>query len=310
MELRQIKYFLTIVEEKSMSKAAIKLNMTQPPLSRQIALLEHELDTLLFIRHPKAIKLTEEGKLFYERAKEIAQLVDTTEKEFQQAIAGETGTLSIACIDSLSSKLLPEHIQAFIKNYPNVNIRVWSGDPNEILTLVDQQFVELGIVRLPILDQQNFEVVPLDKDPIVLAMNKSRNLGGERDYILLEELADVPLICIRPLKSTTKYRHQSVSEMIVDFCQQKGIEPRIICESNDIMTMLTMAKYDIGVTAVPKSAINLLESPELVFKEIKDQTIMSRQSALIWKKGTYLSPISKNFIKSFPETLAIKQMQR
>ena len=263
-------------------------------------MLEHELGVTLFTRHNRQIQLTEQGKVFYERAKEILQLVDSTEKEFKEASDGLSGVLSIACIDSLSSKLLPERISAFQDKYPGVHFRIWSGDPNEVMDLVENQLVELGIVRLPILDHKKFEIIKLYKEPIVIAMHESRNIGGSRDYITLDELEGMPIACIGTLKQSSTYRHQSVSEMIVDVCHQKGFKPQIICESNDIMTLLTMAKYDIGITAIPKSAANLVAGTEIVFKEIREPFIMSRESALIWRKGSFLSTVSKNFIDSFP----------
>ncbi len=300
MDIRHLKYFIAIVEEGKILQAAQRLNIAQPPLSKQLMLLENELGVKLFERQARKLIITEEGKLFYRRAKEILEYIDGSIEEVKELADGTKGTLSIGTIASLGAELLPSRIREFQRHYPKVQFQVWEGDPNRIMELVEKRIVELGIVRLPI-DNRLFEMVSLPDEPIVVAMSRNWDIGKDRPYIKLSELRDIPLMLLRRQKGTSIYNHQLyISDMVETACRQNGFEPKIICESSDITTLLTWAIHDIGITTVPRSAMNLMPNSGLLFKEIREPAIMARPPALIWLKGRYLSTISRKFMEYLP----------
>nr|WP_269320636.1 LysR family transcriptional regulator [Bacillus sp. UNC41MFS5] len=297
--MRHLKYFITIVEEGKISQAAKRLNMAQPPLSQQLKQLENELGVTLFERNTRKLIITEEGMLFYKRAKEILELLTGTVEEVKEFSEGTKGTLSIGTIASLGAQLLPERIRDFQIHFPDVQFQVWEGDPNRIMELVENRIIELGIVRLPI-DNKIFEMIHLPDEPIVVAMSNKWNTDKDRPYIMLSELEDKPLMLLRRQQGTSMYNEDMyTADVVKTACLNVGFEPKIICESSDIMTLLTWAYHDIGIALVPKSAMNLIPNTQLIFKEIIRPSIMARPPALIWLKGRYLSSISRKFMEYF-----------
>jgi LysR family transcriptional regulator, salicylic acid-responsive activator of bsdBCD len=300
MDIRQLHYFTTIVEQGKISLAAKRLHMAQPPLSQHLKLLETELGITLFERHTRKLIITNEGKLLYKRAKQILELTSGTLEEMKELSEGMKGTLSIGTIASLGAKLLPERIRAFQQQYEEVQFQIWEGDPIRIMELVENRIIELGIVRFPI-DTSVFNMIPLPDEPLVVAMHPSRNIGNNSKTIVLSELKDKPLMLLRRHTGTSTYNQDIYTvDILKSACLHNGFEPKIICESSDIMTLLIWANHDIGITIVPKSAINLIPNTELIFKEIINPSIMTRPSALIWLKERYLSTTAKRFIEAFP----------
>lgn len=298
MDIRQLKYFIAIAEEGKILKAAQRLNISQPPLSKQLMLLEEELGVKLFNRQNQRLIITNEGKLFYQRSKKIVELVEGTVEEFKELSEGVRGTLSIGSIPTLGATLLPKRIRNFHQQYPNVQFQVYEGDPNRIKELVANRIVEIGIVRQPINDQL-FDMIQLSEEPIVAAMSEKWNIGENQDYITLAELEGKPLMCIITPKGTSAYNHSSVSDRVVAACLQNGFEPNIIGESSAITPLLNWAHYDIGIAMVPRSAMNIMPNSGLLFKEIREPSIMTHQPALIWLKGNNLSLVSQRFIETF-----------
>jgi LysR family transcriptional regulator, salicylic acid-responsive activator of bsdBCD len=307
MDIRHLKYFITIVEEGTISQAAKRLNMAQPPLSQQLKQLEDELGVTLFERHTRKMIITEEGMLFYQRAKEIMELITGTIEEVKELSEGTKGTLSIGTIAALGAQLLPEKIRDFQLHYPDVQFQVWEGDPIRIMELVANRIIELGIVRLPI-DNSIFDMIHLPDEPIVVAMSNKWNRDDNRPFIRLSELKEKPLMLLRRQQGTSMYNQDMYTvDVVKTACLNAGFEPKIICESSDIMTLLTWADHDIGIALVPKSALNLIPNTNLIIKEITQPSIMARPSALIWLKGRYLSSISRKFMEYFSdESTSIK----
>lgn len=299
MELRRIKYFVSIVEEGNISLAAKKLNMAQPPLSQQLKLFEEELDTKLFERNTRKLILTDEGKFLYEKSLEILEMIDRTRQEMNEISSGISGTLNIGTIPSLGAELMPEKIKDFHNKYPKIEFQVWEGDPNRIMELIEKRIIELGIVRLPI-DKEVFESISLPDEPMVAAMSKNMEFNNDPHFINLEDLKDKPLMLLRRLQGTSPY-NQSLYDpnMFKNACNEHGFEPNIICESNSLMPLLNWANYDIGIAITPRSAEKLIPDSKLIFKQIINPDIMARPSALIWLKDRYLSTVAKKFIEYF-----------
>jgi len=300
MDIRQLKYFLTIVEEGSFSGAAKKLHMTQPPISQQLKILENELGVPLIERTTKTVETTEVGKLFYQKAKEILDMVDGTVEEVKELKEGITGTLSIGTITSLGSELLPDKIQNFKKLYPQVNFQIYEGDPNRVMELVENRNVELGIIRLPV-NTQVFDMISLPEEPMIAVMNRGwEEISNGFPYINLSNLKGKPLMLLKRQQGTSVYIHEMYTvELVKDSCRKIGFEPTIICESDNIATLLNWAYHGIGIAIVPKSAMNLLPNKEIIYKEIINPGIKTRPSGIIWRKKGYLSTASRKFLEYF-----------
>jgi len=299
MELRRIRYFVTIVEEGNISLAAKKLNMAQPPLSQQLKLLEEEVKMKLFERNTRKLILTDEGKFLYEKCIDILELIHRTEQEIEEFSDGISGLLNIGMIPSLGTEILPNKINDFHRRFPNVKFQVWDGDPNRIMELLEKRIIELGIVRLPI-DEELFDSISLPDEPMIAAMSDSLDPTPNSPFIHLEQLKGKPLLLLRRHKGTSAYNHAMYGvDMVRSACKNYGFEPNILLESNSIMPLLTWADYGMGITIIPRSAAKLIPNSKLIFKQIVEPEVMARPSALIWLKNRHLSTLAKRFIEYF-----------
>ena len=132
MELRHIRYFMAVAEELNFTKAAEKLHMAQPPLSRQIQDLEKELGAQLFHRTPHMLKLTEEGVLFSQYAVQILELARRSAEGIRELHTGLTGTLYLASVEGHAPRLISEWIAGFHKLHPHVQYDLWNGSSDEV----------------------------------------------------------------------------------------------------------------------------------------------------------------------------------
>lgn len=155
MDIRQLIYFATIVEEGSISAAAKKLHLSQPPLSYQLKLLEEELHLQLLQRGARGVQLTEAGKVLYKRAQGILELTERTQKELQ-AMAGQgfAGTLHIGTVSSSGASLLDWRIPAFHEQYPQIGFAIHEGNTFELMEMLESGLIELAVVRTPFHDEQ------------------------------------------------------------------------------------------------------------------------------------------------------------
>ena len=149
MELRHIRYFKAVAEEKSFTKAAEQLAIAQPPLSRQIQDLEAELGTTLFLRTPHKVSLTEEGELFLQYANQILDLVNRSEEDVRERKEGLQGTLYIASVEGCGPRLFAEWIAGFGQKHPHVQYNLWNGDKGIVRDRHDHGALQYGGIRGP-----------------------------------------------------------------------------------------------------------------------------------------------------------------
>ena len=287
MELRQLRYFLAVAEEGQITKAAERLNITQPPLSQQIILLEEELGVKLFERGKKQIRLTEAGKILRNRAEQMAELTQTTVNEVQEAMAGVCGKLTIGTITSSGRSLIPGYIQKYHKLYPRVTFDLRQGDSRRVLELLDAGLIEIGLVRLP-LDETRYNAVMLPKENMVVVSLPSKEELQSRTELQLAELRDVPLLI-----------HRRYEPVVAEHCRN------ILCISDDVTPLLIWARFGLGTAIVPEAAVNLLQGSPLSIRKITIPGLITT-SAAVWRKKHSLSPVAARFIELF-EGLREKQ---
>lgn len=285
MDIRQLRYFLAIAEEENITKAAEKLHMSQPPLSQQLKIIEDELGVTLIERSTRKIQLTDTGKILRHRAEQMIGLMETTIKELKDINEGVKGTLSIGTVSSSGATLLPERIRSFHEEYPGINFQIWEGDTYRVLELLNSGVIEIGIIRTPF-NSEIYESICLPNEPMVAA---SSNLYWEENEksICLNKLSDKQLIVDRRFE-----------KIIVEACQKLGFEPKILCRSDDARSILLWASTGIGVAIVPKAAVGLIPSTNLLYKEI-NQPSLETKTAIIWMRDRYLSSASRHFLETF-----------
>jgi DNA-binding transcriptional LysR family regulator len=292
MDLRQLRYFLAIAEEGQITRAAKRLHMTQPPLSHELKLLEQELGVQLVERMGRKLKLTEAGRNLQRRSVQIMGLMEVTVSEMKEYEVEVRGTLSIGTVASTGVTLLPERIRSFHHSYPTVYFQLWEGDTNRITQLLESRVIEVGIVRLPIDNTKIYEMLRLPAEPLVAAISANLSQGDNDRPIRLSDLADLPMMLLRRQHGIFIY------EQFLEACQLAGFEPHVLCESADIMTLLTLAESGVGITIVPKSAMNLRSNTTLRFREIIEPSLEST-AAVVWLRNRLLSAPALRFVEMF-----------
>ncbi|MEJ8547020.1 LysR family transcriptional regulator [Brevibacillus borstelensis] len=285
MDIKQLRYFIAIAEEKQISAAAKRLHLAQPPLSQQLINLERELGVTLVIRHARGLELTEAGRLLYKHAVKIASLVEDSENEVKEVGEGTKGTLSIG-VNTLSSELLPRLLKQFQQRYPHVSYKIQQNESDQLLKMVKEKAIELAIVRLP-LELNDFSILHLQTEPLRFVC--SARFPHSSGRITYEQISHYPLL----LPSTEGL---GVYHLILEEFSRRRLEPAILGECSDIAVLLQLVSSGFGATVVPEVVLRMHPGHELQVFEIADASLAA-SSGVIWLNDYYLSKTAQNFLE-------------
>lgn len=290
MDIRQLLYFTTIAEEGSISAAAKKLHLSQPPLSYQMKLLEEELHLPLIERSARGIALTEAGRVLYKRAQGILELSELTRKEMLAMASGFTGTLHIGTVSSSGASLLGWRIPAFHQKYPQIGFAIHEGNTFELMEMLESGLIELAIVRTPFHNDQ-LNCLYLSPEPMIAAGAASFFPAGmpSGQPISLELLGHAPVILYRRFE-----------KILLSLCEQKGITPQVFCIADDARTTLMWAEAGLGVAVVPQSTYRIMPHHNMVYGELSEEDLHTRIAA-VCKKGCSLSWAAQQFLEIFAQ---------
>ncbi|PJI09194.1 MULTISPECIES: LysR family transcriptional regulator [Clostridium] len=286
MDIKQITYFHAIVEEGNITKAAKKLHIAQPHLSQQLKLIENELDVKLIERSTRKFQLTDAGRKLYHNSNQIMKLIESTVKELKDFNEGIQGTLSIGSISSSGDILLPQRIYDFHKKYPKINFEIQECGTDEILELLKNGVIDIGIIRTPI-NSEIYESINLPSVPMAAVSNKDMCWKTSNKTISLSDLDGKPLLVQR--------RYE---KLIVELCKKAGFQPRILCKIEDTHSILLLANTGIGVAIIPKDSVGLISGVDLNYKEINEPSL-NTSTTVVWLKDQYLSYAAKHFLQTF-----------
>lgn len=286
MDIKQLNYFHAIVEEGQITGAAKRLHISQPPLSYQLKMLEKELGIKLIERGSRRIRLTDAGKIFYDRAEQILNLTNATVKEMKDIEEGQSGTLSMGTVSSSGSIIFTEKMKKFHEIYPNINFEIYEGNTFKILELLNKGLIEIGVVRSPF-DIHNLNFMCLPKEPMIAAMSDKFDTNKKNRTIHIEDLEGKPIILYRRFE-----------KLINDAFLKNRCSEKIFCKNDDARTSLLWAEAGLGIAIVPESAFKLISPVNLTYKIIDEESLITQIYA-IWAKNRYMSPASKSFLKVF-----------
>jgi len=285
MELRQIRYVLAVAEERSFSRAANRLHLAQPSLSQQIAKLEKMLGVLLFHRLPQQVELTDAGQRFVQVARELVDQADGLEREMRSFANGESGRLLVGSLPITGAFVLPRVIPAFTQRFPRVELQLVEDTSSQLEQLLVRGTIDISLLTMPITDPL-LEIIPAIREEIFLAVPPDHPLAGEREVDLVT-LADQPFIL---LKEGQGFRQISLS-----LCEQAGFRPRIVFESSNIQTVLSLVAAGMGVSFAPKMITLAPGSTHPVYLRLT--TRPERTLVVAYRKGRHLSLPAESFIR-------------
>ena len=284
MDLRTLRYFVTVAEELNITKAADKLSMSQPPLSFQMKALEKELETELFIRGKRHLQLTESGRLLYRHAKEILNLAEKTSSEIRSMNNGISGTISIGLVEGSAPNIAASWIAEFMKRYPGISFRIMDGNSDELIEKLRSGLVNLAIITSPC-DQtllNSFKVGQEKMHAFMSSENPLAKIPG--NTICLSDLKDQPLIV--PSR-------QAIVDMIYKWFKEIKAEPKIVCKMDNYLDVAALAGKNIGISIFPKTSY--IFNPQIITKEITESERII-EYLFVWLKGKPLPSIDETFI--------------
>lgn len=284
--IKDMRAFFTIVEEGNISHAAQRLDVAQPALSRQMKRLEEKLNITLFERGSRRIRLTEAGRVLYNRVENILGMVDGTVREITEIGTGSKGAIRIGTITSSGAMILPDLIAEFHKVYSNVTFEIYEAEGARVLELLDSHLIEIAITRTQV-DNLAYELLVLPNEPLVMVMNSHNACGEDPEVVRLIELKDQPLILPLRWKS-----------IFVTNCKKLGFEPNIICVSDSVVQGLMLPKMNLGVAMIPTSSRKLMTDGDLIYKRLVEPE-MTTHTVVSWLKNQTLSTACRNFLEMF-----------
>ena len=282
MELKTLKYFVMIVREQNISKAAERLYLTQPTLTKQMQELENELGAKLFERGKRKITLTEDGLFLYKKAQEIIDLETITKNSFQNKDKKINGEISIACGETYAMNYLLEIYKKIHRANPLITISLFSGNDEDVREKLNNGLAEFALfIGLTNLDNYNFIKLPLN-ETWGLLMNKNSQLA-KKETIKSEDLSNLPL-----LVSCQVYRANELSGWL-----NKDLSKLNIIGTYNLLYNASLMVKEDSVYAITIDKL-LKDDNKVVFKKFEPE--LTSNIYFAWKKYQVLSKAGQLFL--------------
>jgi DNA-binding transcriptional LysR family regulator len=271
MDLRHLRYFMTVAEERHFGRAAQQLRIAQPPLSRQIQDLEAELGFPLFDRSRRRVELTAAGAVFLAHVRRVFEALDLAVHEAKRASVGETGRVVVGYPSSLAYSGITELLRAFRTRFPTVELTLREMPPQAQIKALKEGWLDVGFVRGP-LDDASLGHQCVRREPLVVALPDDHPLAAKK-RIAMKDLAREPFVAFpRP-------RGQAFFDQIIALCQGAGFSPRIVQEAPQL-DIVSLVAAGFGVSILPESIRNIRRQG-LVFRPIVGSP--TTNLSLVWR---------------------------
>lgn len=252
METRLLKYFSVLAEELHFGKAAKKLHISQPPLSRQIMDLEEELGVRLFHRTKRRVELTEYGEYLKRESHKLFNQIDVMKNHLELMKNGIVGQIKIGYVGDIMHSLFPEILSELKYQYPKIDTILLELDTESQIQEIRTGLLDIGFVRTPI-DVKDIKIIPICTETFSLILSKSHPLASQKK-IPLKELADEPYIGFSPRCPPP------LSKSVMNICNEAGFTPKVIHRALQINSIVKLVENNIGYSIIPIG-------PKAVFKE-------------------------------------------
>lgn len=292
VELRHLRYFLAVAEEKHFGRAADRLHMAQPPLSSQIKQLETELGTLLLERTTRKVELTDAGALLMKRARQILADVEAAKTDVGEIGRGAAGVLRVGFSGTATYRLMPEIVRVARERFPLVRLQI-SGEmltPQMEEGLLENR-LDTAILRPPV-QSPEISLEEIQQSRLVVALNRQHPLADSSGPLNISELANENIVGYP--------RGSSVSSVVSELTRQAGFRPHIVQEATETSTLIALVGAGLGVAFVPGSQSLPLNS-SIVIRRLADTVTVGLSTA--WRAGND-SPLLASFLTLAREAAA------
>src|SRR4051794_9816842 len=248
MELRQLRYFCAVAETASFSRAANKTHVSQPSLSQQIQKLEQELGVRLFDRLGRSVRLTEPGRAFLPRARNILHEIEEASSNIHETATIIGGSVSLGVIPTVAPYFLPRRLAVFSKKYPNVRVTVVEEITALLLEALRSGGVDVAMLALPLPARSHeFLSFPVVTEKLFAVLPK-RHALARQPQVALDDLRDEPFLLLRD--------GHCFRDTALDLCKQARMHPKVVFESGQFSSILSMVAAAMGISIVPNMAVD------------------------------------------------------
>ncbi|MFR2737518.1 MAG: LysR substrate-binding domain-containing protein [[Clostridium] innocuum] len=291
MDIRVLQYFLAVAREESITKAAERLRMTQPPLSRQLKDLEDELGKQLLIRGSKKVTLTEDGMLLRKRAEELVDLMEKTKAELTSSNENINGDIHIGCGETEAISFLAQAAWDLQQKHPLIHYHIYSGDAERVMERLDKGLIDFGLLVGPV-DVNKYDYIRLPlKDTWGVLMRKDSSLA-EKESIIAEDLWDKPLII----------SHQtSINSEMFSWLKTDITKLNIVATYDLVYNASQFVKKGFGYVIALDKLINTTGDSSLCFRPL--YLTLEAGLCIIWKKYQVFSKASNAFLQQLQKEL-------
>ena len=288
MNFKQLEYFVAVAEAKSISKAARKLHVAQPPISRQIAMLEDELKVCLFLRTNKGVELTEAGRSLYQQSQHMFQNFRMMVDSVRDVDAGVRGLLKVGVVYSNTPVVL-NYLKAYHKEYPQVELYIRVGAPGDLLDDLNKGNLHVLFLRRSTQESGSLHERILGEDALELIMTAATDPAPELDAVPIERLRGVPM-CL--LRSDDLWGY---NDYLMKECRRSGFEPNVPCQCYDTPMAMQLVRSGFGISFLPHSIVETHPNSGIYAKPLRGIPAKS-YPVLVWSDDVQGAPCVQRFI--------------
>jgi DNA-binding transcriptional LysR family regulator len=285
-DLTQLRSFVVVAEELHFGRAAARLNMTQPPLSRQIQVLEHIVGARLLERTSRSVRLTVAGRSFLPEARRILKLSDSATRMAQRIALGKAGSIKIGFTAATAYSFLPRLVKDCLAALPNVDLSLREMVSGDQLEALETGQIDVGLLRKPFV-RPDLNAVRVAAEPLVAALPEGHPLALA-ESVPLATLQGEPFIMYSPFESRYFY------DLLTGLFQDAGIAPAYIQNLSQIHSMLALVQAGLGMAIVPQAAMNL-NFGGVVFRPLQIEARSPVELFLVWPKISD-NPVLEKFL--------------
>jgi DNA-binding transcriptional LysR family regulator len=305
MDLRQLRYFVVVAEERSVTRAATRLHLTQPPLSAQLARLEHELGVTLLVRHRRGVDLTEAGAHLLEHARRLLAGMDAATDSVRRLGEGRVGRLTLAFVSATAPTVLAPLLARYHDDRPDVTVDFLEAAPDGVVEHVRARRADLGVLHLPppaagtrpvphlpppaagACYDQDLDIAVVHREPLV-AVLPARLAARVGDLVDLAHLADQTFL------TPPHAVWGGLRPHLVGACRLSGFEP-VLREVELVHTVVALVGAGLGVSVLPASA-RQLAGPGVVVRPLA-RHVPVVETAVLRRRGDRPSPPVRHFLR-------------
>lgn len=263
-ELRRLRYFVAVAETLHFGRAAARLSMSQPPLSRQIQQLEQQLGAALFRRSKRRVELTDAGAWLLDEARRLLAQAESLAARTRRAASGETGRLTLGFISTVDYSILPGLLGAYRGAHPGVTLELRELTGDIQLGELHEGRIDAGMLLAPVEDAA-LATLPLLREPLIAALPADDAMARTHRRLSLASLARRPFIIFPRAAAPGLY------DTIVEFCREAGFAPRVAQEAIQMQTIVSLVSAGLGVALVPAS-LRDLRRRGVVYRRLREDS--------------------------------------